>query len=239
MDEVFVDESGRKFVLGPEEDFNPEIHTNQSDFIVIRLGTVWDHVLLVVDNTRKRTNDLQALWGALLHDIAKPQTAKVNVDGNISNHGHDVEGVEVAKEILRRLKASNEEKEVVGNLVLDHMKPGMSQDMKKSTLRRLVAVPHFEKLLNLAEADCESSHPLNKSRSDSKMDGVVFLRNFAASMGEVKVLPEPLVNGRHLIDLGLKPGPRFKEVLTLVMNKQLEGEVTTTEEGLEVVRGLV
>jgi len=50
--------------------------------------------------------------------------------------------------------------------------------------------------------------------------------------------PEPLVTGDLLVDQGLAPGPRFKRLLDLVYDAQLEGRITTVSEGLELARGL-
>ena len=202
-------------------------------------GDIWTHTMLVLDNTRKRTKDLHALWGALLHDIGKPGTALIKEDGDISNHGHDKLGAEMALNILIRLKSSNDEKSAVTAIVSDHMKPGQSMDMNKSTLRRIVALPHFDKLMAVAEADCESSIPADKDKEDGKMFGTTHLRKFASEMGEVKVLPAPIITGRHLIDLGLKPGPKFKEILRTLMDMQLEGEIQSVEDGLHIVKSMI
>lgn len=202
-------------------------------------GDVWTHTMLVLDNTRKRTKDLHALWGALLHDVGKPKTALVKEDGDISNHGHDKLGSEMALNILIGLKASNEEKYAITAIVADHMKPGQSMDMNKSTLRRIVALPHFEKLMAVAEADCESSIPVDKDKEDDKMLGTSHLRKFASEMGEIRILPEPIITGRHLIDLGLKPGPKFKEILRMLMDMQLEGEIQSVEDGLHIIKSMI
>lgn len=71
------------------------------------------------------------------------------------------------------------------------------------------------------------------------MLGVVHLRKFASEMGEVKILPEPIITGRHLIDLGLKPGPKFKEILRALMDMQFEGEIQSVEDGLHLVKSMV
>ena len=47
------------------------------------------------------------------------------------------------------------------------------------------------------------------------------------------LIPPPLITGRDLIALGLKPGPRFKEILEAVQSRQLEGKLRTPEEALE------
>jgi len=202
-------------------------------------GSTGIHTMLVLDNTRKMTDDLNTLWSALLHDIGKPATSKINEDGNISCHGHDKLGAEMTLNILIRMKASNVEKDEVTVLVKDHMNVGSAIDMKKSTLRRLCAQPHFNKLMVLFEADCLSSFPEDPDRNNDKLDGVKFLKEFAIKMGDRIVLPTPFITGKHLIDLGLKPGPKFKDILTSIMDMQLEGEVKSLDDGLRIVKSII
>jgi len=202
-------------------------------------GNTGIHTMLVLDNTRKMTSDLNTLWSALFHDIGKPATSKINEEGNISCHGHDKLGAEMTLNALIRMKASNEEKDEVAALVKDHMNVGSAVDMKKSTLRRLCAQPHFNKLMILFEADCLSSFPEDPNRSNDKLDGVKFLKEFVIKMGNRIVLPPPFITGKHLIDMGLKPGPKFKDILTSVMDMQLEGEVKSFEDGLRVVKFMI
>ena len=52
-------------------------------------------------------------------------------------------------------------------------------------------------------------------------------------------VPAPLLLGRHLLALGLTPGPRIGEILKLVYEKQLDGEVTSVEAGIAEARRLI
>lgn len=201
-------------------------------------GSVGVHTMMVLDNTRKMTDDIPTLWSALLHDIGKPATSVKKENGNISCHGHDKLGAEMSLEIMIRLKFSNEEKDLIQSIVEDHMRVGTAQEMKKSTLRRLVAQKHFDRLLQVFEADCLSSFPKNMRNEDMKYDALLFLKRFVSNPENVKQLPKPLITGSHLIKLGMKPGPLFKEILNVIMNLQLEGKILSEEEGLSVVRTL-
>jgi tRNA nucleotidyltransferase (CCA-adding enzyme) len=61
----------------------------------------------------------------------------------------------------------------------------------------------------------------------------------ARALGVEHEAPKPLVLGRHLLALGLSPGPKVGEILKQIYEKQLDGEITTTEQGIEVARGLL
>ena len=61
----------------------------------------------------------------------------------------------------------------------------------------------------------------------------------ARELGVQHAPPEPLVKGRHLLALGMTPGPRVGEVLKHVYERQLDGSITTTEEGVALARELL
>ncbi|NTV04067.1 polynucleotide adenylyltransferase, partial [bacterium] len=50
--------------------------------------------------------------------------------------------------------------------------------------------------------------------------------------------PRPLVLGRHLIGLGLAPGPEFKALLDACYEAQLAGAIATSEEGVALAAKL-
>ena len=50
--------------------------------------------------------------------------------------------------------------------------------------------------------------------------------------------PPRLVTGEDLKDLGIKPGPRFKEILLATEEAQLDGRLPDRESALEFVRSL-
>ena len=202
-------------------------------------GNCGIHSMMVLDATREKTDSLDTLWAALLHDIGKPATSVVNEKGNITCHGHDKLGAEMTDAVMRRMKASNDHREMVVSLVADHMKAGVADEMKKATLRKFVAQDNFTELMNLFEADCESSRPADPEREDKKLDGVKLLKEFASTFEEPKALPEPLVTGKDLIALGLKPGPQFGVILDRVSEEQLEGTLSSKDEALEFVKALL
>jgi tRNA nucleotidyltransferase (CCA-adding enzyme) len=61
----------------------------------------------------------------------------------------------------------------------------------------------------------------------------------ARALGVEHQPPAPLLLGRHLLDLGMTPGPRVGEVLKQIYEKQLDGEIQTVEEAIEAARPLV
>ena len=61
----------------------------------------------------------------------------------------------------------------------------------------------------------------------------------ARELGVEHAPPEPIVKGRHLLALGLSPGPRVGAVLRQIYEKQLDGSITSLEEGLALARQIL
>ena len=100
--------------------------------------------------------------------------------------------------------------------------------MSESTFKKFVRMPRFEEHLELHRIDCESSH--------GDLTTYRFTREKIASMSPQAMRPQPLVTGDDLIAAGYVPGPRFKEILGAVEDRQLEGALHSGDEAMEFVR---
>jgi tRNA nucleotidyltransferase (CCA-adding enzyme) len=208
-------------------------------------GDVWTHTLMVIDKARELNADLDrprlitVMLGAVCHDLGKPPTTAV-IDGRIRSMEHEQAGVEPALRLLDRLNIHTIDgfdvrAQVVG-LVANHLKPGMfykADNVGDGAFRRLAQKVDMELLARVARADC-----LGRAGGFdcSAMDW--FLAR-ARALGVEHQPPPPLLLGRHLLALGLPPGPRVGEILKLVYEKQLDGEILTLEEGIEAAREIL
>ena len=61
----------------------------------------------------------------------------------------------------------------------------------------------------------------------------------ARELGVQHAPPQPVLLGRHLLALGVKPGPRMGEILRAVYERQLDGAVSSVEEGVAVARTMI
>jgi poly(A) polymerase len=193
-------------------------------------GDVWVHTMMLLEKLQPGVSPTLA-WGALLHDIGKPATFRPpdpkKQGDRIRFDGHVEVGVRMAEEILGRLRFSNEDIEQVVALVKNHMRFGDILQMRESTLKRFLRLPKFDEHLALHWMDCMSAH------------GDLQLYEFAKERYEAapaEMRPKLLVTGRDLIAAGYRPGPEFKTMLEAAEDAQLEGVVSTTEEGIAVVR---
>jgi poly(A) polymerase len=196
-------------------------------------GDVWEHTIRVLDALPKDASD-ELRWATLLHDVGKPPCSTVE-NGVIRCHGHADVGAQMTQEILTRFKFSNDFIDRVVELVGDHMKPYDSPKMKKSTIRRLLGKEYFNDLVTLCVADCEGTL---RTVTNGKFVGewLPVFETVKANLKNEPVLPPPLIGGKELIELGMKPGPIFKKILDEISEAQLEGTITTREEALGIAR---
>ncbi len=179
-------------------------------------------------------------WALLFHDVGK-KSAWDDKKGRVTFYEHEKIGAAITKEVLDRLKVSRAFRDDVCSLVGGHMKLANAEKLRKATLKRLVAqelegeydsgLTWFDLLLELNRLDSLAS------RGDLT-DYLAAKRRVEEFAAEPQ-LPPPLITGRDLIALGLKPGPPFKGLLSRAMDAQLEGTISTREEALELVRRLV
>ena len=187
-------------------------------------GDVWTHTLLLLGQLEHAP--LELALGALFHDVGKPRTFE-RAD-RIRFNGHEKVGAEMTREIMTRLKFSNAEIERVVSLVAQHMVFKDAPHMRPATLKRFLRQPHFDEHLALHKIDCLASH--------GGLDNHAFCSEKLREIPPASLRPAPLLTGSDLIALGLKPGPRFKEILQQVEDMQLEGALTDREAAVEWVR---
>jgi poly(A) polymerase len=202
-----------KGVLQPEQ-FHPE-------------GDVFVHTRLMLQLLPEEVSAPLVL-AVLFHDVAKPVTARVDRTGRIRFNDHDRIGAEMTEAIMRRLRFSGAEIEATVEMVRQHMVFKDAPNMRVAKLKRFMARPTFEDELELHRVDCQSSHRM--------LDNYEFLLRKREEFANEPIIPPPLVRGDDLIALGLKPGPKFGEILEAVETRQLEGSLRTREEALDWVK---
>jgi putative nucleotidyltransferase with HDIG domain len=167
----------------------------------------------------------------LLHDIGKPVTYSFDeVDQRIRFNGHDQVGADMASEIMTGLRFSNEAIDTVVEAIRNHMVFKDTPNMRPAKLRRFMGRQNFPLELELHRVDCLGSH--------GDLQTYDLLVNKQQEFQNEPIIPPPLLTGRDLIVLGLKPGPRFGEILEAVQTAQLDGEVTDRAGALELLQTL-
>jgi poly(A) polymerase len=190
-------------------------------------GDVFEHTRLMLQFLREKVS-VPLVFSVLFHDVAKPRTATVDETGRIRFSGHDRLGAEMTEEIMRRLRFSGAEIEDTVEMVRQHMVFKDVPKMRVAKLKRFMARPTFDEELELHRVDCVGSHRM--------LDNYEFLLRKREEFANEPIIPPRLVHGDDLIALGLKPGPKFSEILEAVETRQLEGSLRTREEALEWVK---
>jgi tRNA nucleotidyltransferase (CCA-adding enzyme) len=210
-------------------------------------GDVWIHTLQVIDEARARVDDLPrpeqvaVMLGAVCHDFGKPATTAF-VDGRIRSMDHEEQGVAPATAFLDALNVHSIDgydvrRQVLG-MTAHHLKPGMWYKVRDQVgdgaFRRLAQKVDLELLARLAKADCEGRKP--GSFDCSAMD---WFLNRARGLGVEHRAPSPILLGRHVLALGVAPGPRVGEILKAAYEEQLDGRIANLEDAMALARRLV
>jgi tRNA nucleotidyltransferase/poly(A) polymerase len=219
-----LDESGLMRAILPEiepmkgckqpEQFHPE-------------GDVFEHTRLMLQLLPEKVS-VPLVFSVILHDIAKPVTSQLDTTGRIRFNEHDRIGATMTEQIMERLRFSRAEIDPTVEMVRQHMVFKDVPKMRVAKLKRFMARPTFPDELELHRVDCESSHRI--------MDNYEFLLRKREEFANEPIIPPPLVRGDDLIAFGLKPGPKFGEILEAVQTRQLEGMLKTRDEALEWVK---
>jgi poly(A) polymerase len=232
-------ESGLLKVILPEADAMrgvaqpPQFHPE---------GDVYTHVRLMLElfaaSRRLRSDSSRVRLGmsVLMHDIGKPPTFQPpeparGID-RIRFDGHCELGAKMCRSIMERLRFPRSDVEAVAAVTRDHLKFMSVFEMRPATLKRFLREPHFPLLLELHRLDCLGCH--------GKLDAYRFCLRKRREFAREKSLVLPrLATGADLIAMGLRPGPRFKELLSSLETEQLEGRVRNREEALSFLQKAV
>ncbi len=208
-------------------------------------GPVDTHTLMVVDEARKLIGDLEfakqvtVMLGALCHDFGKPATTQF-FDGRWRSHAHDEAGVEPTLSFLDKLGIFTldgyDVRSQIVQLVRYHLTPGMFYKSKPGdgAFRRLARKVEPDLLYRVAKADSLGRNP--EWLPKEKWFKAEAQEWFIERMRELNVeheAPQPILMGRYLIELGLKPSPQFKTILDAVYEKQLDGQITNLDEAID------
>jgi tRNA nucleotidyltransferase (CCA-adding enzyme) len=202
-------------------------------------GDVWVHTLHCLDwfateRTGQAEDDLIVGLGVLCHDFGKPATTRHECD-HITSRGHEPEGEAPTRRFLERLTNQEDLIDQVIPLILCHLRPRALYDANASdsAVRRLARqVSRIDRLVRVARAD-------EAGRPPKPFDGFPageWLLHRARRLDIETRAPSPLVMGRHLIEMGVPPGPEMGRLLDACYDAQLEGSFSSLSDGLAFVR---
>lgn len=235
MDKLIMSENpGRikeAYLLGIMEYVIPEfcimMKTEQNS--IFHDSNVGEHTIKVMESIKK---DHYLRWAALLHDVGKPFVKTTDSEGRDHFYGHDEEGFQRAKKILRDLKFDNKTVDYVSRIVKHHnYKMGMSE----TSVRKSISVigediyPYFLELRR-ADIDGKSSHAIIGSRENYEY--ICETYKLIMEKGDCLSLKDLSIKGHDLIEMGIKPGREMGEILNDLLNHVLENPSMNEKEML-------
>lgn len=215
-------------------------------------GDAFVHTLLVVDRARELVDGLAyarqvtVMLAALCHDFGKPATTEF-LEGHWRSRGHEEAGVAPTESLLDRLNLHTIEnydvRAQVIALVREHLKPGefykKRDEVGDGAFRRLARKCELDLLYRVAKADSLGRNadwvPRGKWYDAEAQEW--FIKR-AKELAVDQQPPAPFLLGRHLIELGMQPGPRMGEITRAVYEMQLDGKVRTLAEATKEAKKL-
>ncbi len=205
-------------------------------------GDVWVHTMLVLDEAAalrngEESHDLALMLGALCHDFGKPETTEFT-NGRWRSLKHTAQGQEPTRRFLERLTAETKLVETVVSLVRGHLQPTFlygSKTVGNGAIRRLALKTDIPLLVEVAKAD-----HFGRARSDARnrifpAEAWLLERFKALELDQRHKVP-PILMGRHLLVLGLEPGPQMGAILKEAYELQLDDKITSPVEAIAWVR---
>ncbi|HSH18380.1 MAG TPA: HD domain-containing protein [Candidatus Saccharimonadales bacterium] len=202
-------------------------------------GSVWNHTLLAIDVAARivrreslgHDQALTVLLGALCHDFGKPLvTMRSPQTGRIRSPEHAREGVPLAHAFMRQLHIAGDIQKKVERIVFDHMFLPEVMRAKDAAIRRLAKRLYpatVQELIWVTEADF-----CGRTLKDPDLGLIKVFQKRADELAVADSPVEPLIKGRDLLTLGIKPGREMGNILHELETAQLDGQFLTHAEGI-------
>ena len=195
---------------------------------------IFAHTLQVVDNAARLSEKMELRFAALVHDIAKPQTRRIDDKKGYTFYGHDVIGERMINKVATRMRLSNKITDYLKKLTRLHLRPIalVKSEVTDSAVRRLMvaADDYLDDLMLLCKADITTKNPnrvkqylYNFEQVEKKMENVIEKDSFKAFQSPLK--------GNEIMDIcGLKEGPEVGSIKKLIEDAILDGEIENNYE---------
>lgn len=207
-----------KFILPEVDDLNIDEAGHKNNFI---------HTIKVLDYVALHSDKLNTRWAALLHDIGKTPTKKLE-NNTWTFKYHEVVGSNMVKDIFNRLKMPIDDMKKVQKLVAMHMRPqSIVEDVTESAVRRLMfdAGDELEELMILCDADVTSKHEDKVKRIREGFRAVRKKFVDLEARDHIRNFQVPVTGNEIMEILGLEPGYKVGIIKEKTKNAILDGIV--------------
>ena len=195
---------------------------------------IFAHTIQVVDNAAKLSNKMEIRFAALVHDIAKPKTRRIDKKKGYTFHGHDAVGERMINEVARRMKLPNVLKFYLKKLTLLHLRPiALVKDIvTDSAVRRLMvaAGDDLEDLMILCRADITTKNPKRVKKYLKNFDKVEQKMNSIFEKDSIKSFQSP-VRGKEIMKVcNINEGPNVGKIKKRIEEAILNGDIQNTHQ---------
>ena len=193
---------------------------------------IFFHTLEVVDNAAKLSDKLDLRLAALVHDIAKPNTRRIDKKKGYTFYGHDDYGARMLKKVSERMKFSNKTRDYIVKLTALHLRPISlaKKEVTDSAIRRLIvdAAEDAQDLMLLCRADITTKNPNNVKKYLANFDRVDKRIQDVIETDELRAFQSP-VRGHEIMEMfNLSAGKKVGEIKKLVEEAILNGDIKNT-----------
>ena len=193
-------------------------------------GDAYVHTLLTLKSLSDDAR-LNLVWATMLHDIGKKETQNIKEKGIVTFYKHERISTKLSKEILKKFRFSNADSEEILFAIRKHMDLCHIDKMREGKRINLIRHEHFQLLFDVFKADMKGSVPDDPARLEKDHEKLAYVENLYRT--ERSANYPPLVTGKDLIELGMKPGPEFAKILEEIYHLQLEKKLKTREEAMK------
>ena len=182
---------------------------------------------------------------AFYHDIGKPSTWTIEETGRHRFIGHDNIGGELVKDELKKLGFSTKAINYISKMVKNHIYPASlanCEDTNKAFARFVRKIGEdTPDLIELSRADRLSAQgpAVTKEMTDNALKHLENLLDYYEKIKAEVKNPKPLLDGREIMEiLNIKPSKRVGEIIEMLIEQQLMGNIKTREKAVEFVKKL-
>ena len=214
----------------------PEIHVmyNMDQSPEWHHKDIFAHTLQVVDNAAELTNKMEIRFAALVHDIAKPNTRKIDPKKGYTFHGHDAIGERMMNKVGKRMKLSNKLLNYLKKLTLLHLRPIalVKSEVSDSAVRRLIvaAGDELKDLMTLCRADITTKNAKMVKKYLNNFNIVEQKIDTVLDKDSAEKFQSP-IRGKEIMKIfGLSEGREIGLIKKFVEEAILDGEINNTYE---------
>ena len=227
---VILQETGLMKLIFPEIDAmygidqTPEWHHKDIFF----------HTMQVVDNAAKLTEKMEIRFAALVHDIAKPTTRRVDPKKGYTFHGHDAIGEKILDKVAQRMKLSNNLGAYLKKMTLLHLRPIAlaKKGVTDSAIRRLMvaAGDDIDDLMKLCRADITTKIQKKVKKYMHNFERVDELMQNVQERDAFRAFQSP-VSGHEIMEIcAIRKGKTVGRIKKAIEEAILDGKIDNDHE---------